>query len=446
MNPRTRLWLRGAALAGTAALALAACGSSSHSGQAGGSTTTGSGAGPGATLPPPPAVSGTVTGPGVTATTITIGQITTTSGPVPGLFQDSNDGLDAYVAYLNANGGIAGRQVKVIHMDDALDCNSYTQALQRLSTQVFAMVGTFTLEDTCGKQLLKSNPNLIDIQGAMLDPELYSGFPNVFSPSPAPPGYSTTGYLWIKNKFPGDITHTATLIPSPAAANGKQQDLTAESIGYKYVYSRMIGPFETNFTSDILRMKSLGVKLVDLGVVNVGIAAAFIQQATQQGFHPDAIFGAAIYDSHLFKLLGDPHLADNLVYAPLSFSLYLGQDRASVPGLNTFLTWLDRTHPGESASIFSVDSWGAGMLLTEAMSKAGSGGAQVDQASTILALGGITSFDSGGLTAVYNPGQRLGTHCMVIAGIQNGQWVRLDPKSGFECSGAYHNVPLSALK
>jgi hypothetical protein len=56
------------------------------------------------------------------------------------------------------------------------------------------------------------------------------------------------------------------------------------------------------------------------------------------------------------------------------------------------------------------------------------------------------NFDSVGLTAPFNPGQRLGAHCMVIAGIQHGQWVRIDPKSGFECNGTYHDVPLSELK
>jgi len=432
-----------AALAGAAGLALAAC-SSSSSGGGSTATTAGSNPGTGSTIPPPPTVAGTISGPGVTASTITIGQITTTSGPVPGLFQDSNDGLDAYVAYLNANGGIAGHQVKIIHVDDALDCNTYTQGLQRLSTQVFAMVGTFTLEDTCGQAILKANPNLIDIEGEVLYPGLYSGFPNVFSPTPLPPGYTTTGYQWIKDKFPSDITHAATLIPGVAFANGKQEDLTAESIGYKYLYSRVIGPIETNFTSDILRMKSLGVKIVDLGVSSVNVDADFIEQAAQQGFHPDAIIGSSAYDAHLLKLLGNASAANGIVYSPLLYSLYLGQDRATVPAVNTFLTWLDRTHPGESASIFSVSSWGSGMLLVEGMSKAGS---QVTQASTIQAMNGITNFDSGGLTATFDPGQRLGAHCMVIAGIRNGQWVRLDPTpSGFECNGAYHDVPLSALK
>jgi hypothetical protein len=83
------------------------------------------------------------------------------------------------------------------------------------------------------------------------------------------------------------------------------------------------------------------------------------------------------------------------------------------------------------------------MLLVQAMSQAGS---RVTQSSVIQAAGRITTFDSSGLTAPFNPGQRLGAHCMVIAGVQHGQWTRIDPKSGFECNGTYHNVPLSELK
>ena len=84
MSSKRSLGLRAAALLGAAGIALAACGSSSHSGQGGGAPGTSANTGPAATSPPPPGVSGTLSGPGVTATTITIGQITTTSGPVPG--------------------------------------------------------------------------------------------------------------------------------------------------------------------------------------------------------------------------------------------------------------------------------------------------------------------------------------------------------------------------
>jgi ABC-type branched-subunit amino acid transport system substrate-binding protein len=425
------------AVVGLAATSLAACGSS-HS------TSSSSTSAPptSATIPPPPKVTGTISGPGVTATTITVGQITTTSGPVPGLFQDANDGLDAYAQYVNANGGIDGRKLKVIHADDAFDCNTYTQQLKSMSTKAFAMVGAITLNDTCGQAVLKAHPDLLDLQALVLSPVLYS-VPNVFSPTPTPPGYSTTGYEWFKAKFPNDITHTGTLIGGPAEANAKEQMITAESLGYKYVYQRVIGPIETNFTADILRMKREGVKIVDMGAVQVGTVADFLQQARQQNFHFDALISAPGYDAHLLKLIGDPADANNILYAPLPYAMYLGTDRATVPAVNTFLTWLDKAHPGESGSIYNVSAWGAGMLLVQAMAGAGS---SVTPATVIKSLDGITSFDSGGLTAEFNPGQRIGAHCQLIAGVQNGAWKRIDPSSGFLCNGTFNNVPLSALK
>ncbi len=436
-----------AGLAGAVALVAGACGSTSHSSApaasaTGGSATTGSGGStPGGTIAPPAAVTGTLSGPGVTATTITLGQITTTSGPVPGLFQGANDGLDAWAAYINAHGGIDGHTIKIVRADDGFNCNTYTSDLKGFASQVFAMVGTFTLEDTCGKSVLAANPNLLDVQGSALDPTLYS-IPNVFTPTPNPPGYQTTGYAYIKSLFPNDITHTATLVGSPAAANGKEEQLTAESIGYKYVYSRLIGPFETNYTSDILRMKNAGVKIVDMGAVAVNNVADFLQQAAQQNFHPDAVISAPAYDAQLLKLLGNASLASN-VYAPLPYPLYLGTDRATVPAVNTFLTWLDKTHPGKTANIYSVSSWAAGMLLLDGMRSAGS---TITQASVIKALDGVHSFNADGLVAPTDPGARQGTHCVVVAGVKNGQWVRVHPSSGFDCSGVYHPVPLSALK
>ena len=449
MDRRDRIGRRVAAVAGVAGLLAAGCGSSSHASSSTGTTapagtaaaSASSAASPTAREVSLPAVPGTISGPGVTADTITIGQITTTTGPIPGLFQDANDGLDAYAAYVNANGGLAGHKLKVIHEDDALSCNNYTSDLKDLSSRVFALVGTFTIEDNCGGAVLKANPELINIEGEVLDPSLYSS-PNTFTPTPIPPGYTTTGYLWVKQKFPNDITHTAALIPSPSVAPATEQEITAQSVGYKYVYKRIIGPLDTNFTSDILRMKNAGVKIVDLGADPIGVISAFIQQSHQQGLKLDAIISAPAYDGHLFNLLGDRNLANNLVYSPLLYSLYLGQDRTTNPGLNTFLTWLNKDHPNEAASIYSVSAWGSGVLFTQALASAG---AQITQSSTLQALAHITSFDSGGLTATFNPGQRKGANCMVIAAVQNGAWTRVYPKSGFDCNGTYLNVPLSEI-
>lgn len=378
--------------------------------------------------------------PGLTASTITIGQIATVSGPVPGLFQGAFNGLDAWAAYVNSTGGLAGRTVKVVQKDDGLDCNTYTNDLNSLSSQVFSVVGTFTIEDTCGKALLASNPTFPDVEAYLLDPHLIS-LPNALTPTPQPPGYFTSGAIWVKQKFPSAIAHSADLYSTLAKLSYEEINDTYKAEGFKYVYTRGTGPLETNFTSDILRMKALGVRVVTLETQPVGSIADFIQQADQQGFHPDAIISAQAYDAALFKSLGSAD-ASNL-FMPLGYPLYLGQDRATNPALATFLDWLNRTHPGATPDLYTVEAWAAGQLFAQAMKSLGSSPTRSD---LINAIHGIHGFTAEGLLPSSDPGNKQGAVCIVVAGVKGHSFVRLNPSDkGYECNGSYNYIPLSQL-
>jgi ABC-type branched-subunit amino acid transport system substrate-binding protein len=446
---RTRKKKASLACLAIATLSLAAC-SSSKSNSSNSNSTTNSGSNTtlnGATLPTIPApakITGTLSGPGVTASTITIGQITTITGPVPGLFQGANDGLDAWANWINANGGLAGRQVKIQHVDDAFNCTTYTDAMKSFATSAFAVVGNLTLEDTCGKKVLAANPNMLDIQALELDPTLYS-VPNVYAPAPNPPGAITTGLEYMKQKFPDAVTHAAQLSGQAAAANGKEERLVAQSLGYKYLYVDDIPDLTTNFTSYILRMKNQGVQFVDMTALAVTSDANFLQQAAQQNFHPKVLYGASSYDAQLFKLLGKASLANNVVWAAIPDAMYLGQDQSTVPAVNTFLLNLGKVRGGAaSPNLFAVEAWSAGQLLAQAMQKAGS---TVSQTAVQQAIGTISSFNSDGLIGTANPAQKMGTPCVVMANVQNGGWVRVDPSAPgqFDCSGSYHPIPLSQV-
>lgn len=428
---RFRAW---AAAALSLGLLAAACGSSSK--QAG---TTPATTAPATSAPAGTSGSNSGPAPGLTASTITLGQIATVTGPVPGLFQGAFNGLDAWAAYVNSTGGIGGRTVKVVQKDDGLDCNTYTNDLNSLSSQVFAVVGTFTIEDTCGKTLLTSNPTFPDIQGYLLDPHLIS-LPNALTPTPQPPGYFTTGAIWIKQKFPQAIAHSADLYSTLAKLSYEEISGTYKSLGFQYAYTRGTGPLETNFTSDILRMKSLGIRVVTLEAQQVGSIAAFIQQADQQGFHPDAIVAAQAYDSALFKDIGSSD-ASNL-YMPLGYPLYLGQDRATNPALANFLTWLNRVHPGANVDLYTVEAWAAGQLFAQAMKSLGSNPTRADLINAVQQVHGFTA---DGLLPSSDPGRKLGSVCIVVAGVKGHSFVRLTPDKGFECNGTYYNIPLSQL-
>jgi ABC-type branched-subunit amino acid transport system substrate-binding protein len=435
-----------------AALAVAACGStkpaaspstssatttaSSASTAAGSTTTAGAPSGSTATTALAGGT-GTISGPGVTATQIKIGQIATVSGPVPGLFENADDALDAFAAYINSEGGIDGKQLVVVHKDDGYNCVTYTNDLKDLSTQVFAVVGSFTVEDGCGLSILKSDPQLPDIEADILTPDLFS-VPNAFAGVTQPPGYMTTGYQWVKDTYPNDITHTAALFSSESAASANNFRLAAQSIGFKYVYTRGFGLTETNFTSDILRMKAEGIKVVDLLAASEETAVSFEQQAAQQNFHPDAVLAPTAYDANFLKSLGNPADASNLV-AAIYWPMYLGQDTATNPELALFLSWLAKTHPGDSANLYGSTAWAAAVLFAEAMQAAGP---TVTQTSLIQAITNLGPFTANGMDPVTNPGKHLGPVCEIIVGVRNGQFARLDPPtSGYECKGTYFNVP-----
>lgn len=433
-----------AGVAVAALMLLAACSSSKAPTSSGTVTTTTVNASSLPTIPANAAVSGTLSGPGVTASTITIGQITTITGPVPGLFQGANWGLDGWAAWVNANGGLDGRQVKIVHVDDGFNCTTYKNAMQQFSTTAFAVVGNLTLEDTCGKSVLAADPNLVDVQALTLDPTLYS-VANVYTGNPNPPGASTTGLQYMKDRFPNAVTHAALLAGQAAAANGKEEQLTGEAVGFHYLYTDDVPDLTTSFTANILRMKNEGVQFVDMSALAVSSAANFLQQAAQQDFHPQVVYSASAYDASFFKLLGKASLANNVVWGAIPDSLYLGQDQAAVPAVNTFLEWLNKANPSATSDLFAVEAWAAGQLLVTAMQNAGS---SITPSTVLSALSHVTSFDAGGLIAPNDPGAKLGSHCAVMTNVQQGQWVRVDPTTPgqFDCSGSYHSLSLSQIQ
>jgi ABC-type branched-subunit amino acid transport system substrate-binding protein len=428
-------------------LLVAAC-NSGHSSSSSGSTTS--------SAPTPTTASSTgtgvysslfggnfpISGPGVTNTTITIGQITTTGGADPGLFQAANDAMKAFVLFINSNGGIDGRRLVLIQKDDSGDCATYTSEIASLKSQVFALVGGTSLANGCGVNTLKANPGLADIEGNIYFPQLFP-LPNVFAGETLPFGYFTTGYEYVKSRFPNSIAYYANLYPTQGTFDLKEQSAAAETIGYKLIYSAQVTVTQSDFTSEILRMKSAGVKIVDLSSDPPNTVEAFAQQAAQQGYHPDAIISPAAYSAGFFKALGaNPSVANNVIM-PLFFPLYLGQDLASHPALGIYLTWLHKAVPGAQPAYAGPVAWSAAVLFAQALQAAGKSGA-VNQASLITALSNVGEFTADGLYPATdpNPAHRVGPHCATILGVKDGQFVFLDPTTGggYECNGTYVNV------
>jgi hypothetical protein len=156
-----------------------------------------------------------------------------------------------------------------------------------------------------------------------------------------------------------------------------------------------------------------------------------------QGFHPQVIESAGpIYVDNFVQLSGGPSVADG-IYLDQTNSLYLGEDASTIPEVNTFLSWVQKVHPGFVPDLFTLYGWISGMLFAEGMKNAG---ADPTSATLLAALKRVTSFDANGLIAPSDPGGRKPPSCWLLARIENGVFVRVppSPKSGFICNAPYY--------
>jgi ABC-type branched-subunit amino acid transport system substrate-binding protein len=374
---------------------------------------------------------------GVTGNSITVSNVSILTGPVPGLFAGAFNGTDAFFQYQNSQGGVYGRQLKVLPRDDQFDCGQNKTLTESDIPKVFAFVGSFSLFDNCGAQPLGANPGVPDVHNALSVDAAHLA--NNFSPQPLRTGAATGPFLYFKAKQPAAIGASGSLVGDVQAAKDSWVGIkgTMESLGYKFVYDELYSPTQTDFTADIVRMRQAGVKTLVLVAADVKGIARIAQQAKQQNFHPDlTILGASAYDPQLIPLGTADALEGMHVYLPTA--MYLGEDRAANKEVDLFLTWLKKTHPSANADLFTVYGWASARMFVQALQAAGP---QAKRATLIAALKNIHQFDSNGILQAGDPAGKTPGACYVIADIKGGKFVRApDSASGFRCDGNYNLV------
>ena len=91
---------------------------------------------------------------GVTPTTIRIAVVADVDNPfAPGLFQSAVDSVRGAAKYINANGGIGGRQVQVDFIDSHLNPNDARNATITACSGDFALVGTEIGRASCRERV-----------------------------------------------------------------------------------------------------------------------------------------------------------------------------------------------------------------------------------------------------------------------------------------------------
>jgi len=377
----------------------------------------------------------------VTSTCIAVGNVSTISGIVPGLFEGAEVGADAYLSYLDSTQkGVKGRMLAFDSQDDKFNGQDNAAETQALIGKVLGFAGSFSLEDQDGGVVLSHNPTVPNVS-VSLSPYTNS-LPNTFSVNPLSNGWGLGALTYFKDHYPTAIQHTALLVAQEASAEASAAGLKAAMIhlGYNVVYDTLYGPLNTDFTPQVLAMEHDGVQFVDLSLTDATNAEAIVAEMHQQGFHPQVIESAGpIYVNNFTQLAGGTAAADG-IWLPQGAVLYLGGDAKTVPAVNTFDEWVQKVHPGFVPDLYTLYGWASAQLLVKAIKAAG---ANPTSASVTTALGSITKFDASGLMAPANPAGKVPGTCFVLARIVNGVFVRQPPSpaSGFICGASYYHPP-----
>jgi ABC-type branched-subunit amino acid transport system substrate-binding protein len=377
---------------------------------------------------------------GLTATQVRIGNVSTETA---GLFTGAVVGTEAYADYVNSQGGVNGRKIVVDALDDQFTGAQNKQQTQNAVENDFALVGSFSLEDSYGQPVLAQNPQVPDVS-TLLDPALIP-LANTFNANPSGLGWSTGPIDYFKRLYPTQTLHTAQLTSSlpSALASWAIEKPVMEEAGYKFAYYSEVPVTQTDFTQNVIDMRNNGVQLVFIDQLPENYAGALYKAMDQQNFHPIMVVGTASYSHQLIPAAGGPAAVDgsNLEMPNV---LFLGEDAGQVPAVDTFLKWVQKASPGFSADYYTLAAWANTQLFVQALRAAGK---DPSQGSVLQQLRKVTSFNASNLIATANPAERKAATCYLLAKVVDGQFVRSDdppvdgPTAGFRCDGGFVAAP-----
>lgn len=357
---------------------------------------------------------GFTNGPGVTDSTITVANASDISGPVPGLFQSSRDGTEAFLAYFNATEKLCGRSLEYLPLDSRSDAGGDQQAYAQACDDAFAVVGSTSSQDAGGARTAASC-GIPDVRAFTVTPDrqqcgtCFSAYAVSSSQVPdAIPRY------WLQ-KEPDASQHVGIFYINVAAAsvNAKSFSTAYERAGMNVDVLQGIDTSEFNFTPYVQQMKDEDIDFVQyFGPYQFAIK---LQQAmAQQGFKPSVYFeDPTVYDADYVEQAGD--LADDVyVYSPIELL-----DDTSIAEMALYRSWLDQVSPGAVPNYYGLFAWSAARLFVEQATKLGG---KLTRASLVASLKQVRGWTGNGITAPMAVGANTTSPCVKFIQYDGSSW------------------------
>ncbi len=358
---------------------------------------------------------------GVTATEVVIGTSQPLSGPASFWGLPVTGGMDAYIKFINDQGGINGRKLRLVALDDSyLPARAAANVRDLVDrTGVFAIIGllgsanAFAVRDyLVDKQVIWINP--------LADTTMWAGFKGKQNLFVTYVNYVDEGRLLTE--------YTAKNLGVKTFAVFYQNDLFGQKglLGVKRgaasTQSKVVAmiPYEVSdrdFSAQALKLRESKADALVL-YANPTAAALLVREMAKIGFQPRLISTSALADPAMFALAGDAW--NNVILA--AYNPLPGTDRK----VDEVLATISKINPALAKAPFNATA-GVSFLepFLEGVRRAGP---NLTRERFVAAMETIRNWDGEVVRGVtFGPDRRQGVNKLYIIKSENGQYKRLTP-------------------
>lgn len=353
--------------------------------------------------------------PGVTDTQILIGQSAPLTGPASQLGIRLRLGMDAYFKSVNADGGVDGRQIKLVSLDDGYEPNRTIANTKQLidGDKVFALLGYVGTPTTlAAKPIIDAAkiPLLGPFTGAMGLREPVDRY--IFNIRAS---YNDETRQIVDNFLFLGLKKVAVFYQDDAygkaGLSGVEKALAAH--GLKPVAT---GTVKRNTVDVAAALKSILPAQPDL-IVQIGTyteAAAFIKQARAQGYGGQFANVSFVGSEALAKALGPAGngiMITQVVPFPYSGATAIVRE---------YQARMTAAGHANDYDFTSLEGYIDAKVMVQALRKAGK---NLTRANLIDALNGMSADDLGGFVVRFSPTDHSGSNYVDVTSItQNGKF------------------------
>jgi branched-chain amino acid transport system substrate-binding protein len=380
--------------------------------------------------------------PGVSSTLINVGSIANVTGPLSSDFAPVVNGVQAYFSMINAQGGVAGRKLKLAFSEDdqgspTIDLSVAQKLVQQ--DQVFAIVGVGT-PFFGGASFLAQQGTPTFGYSVSTDwanrPTLFADYGSILCFTCGAPG---DGYV-AQQLGAKSIAVVSYGVPQSAAACKAAVD-GMRSFGLNVSFSDLNLGFGADPTADVLQMKNANVDLW-FSCLDVNGNVGFARAISQNGLTMHQVWFNG-YDRATLQQYGSimGGVYFGLQHVPFEAALAFP---GAYPGLDTYIREMQKYQPSFTYSEVALDGWVAADQFVAGLKAVGK---DLTQKKLVTALNHETNYTANGLTTPVNWETAHTTatppYCQAAVSVQNSAFVPafINGDHGvFTCFGGEHST------